>query len=657
MGKKYTNDARERYYQTYNNARIQAQNEGVEFVEPSFADTTKTLLEVDTLASVYSLTDKVLTKSNPTVYLTDSTELTVPAMNDGKDIFISTRGYGDRVNNMDIAMFHGLNYHEVAHLLYSPRQGAELGKWLKDNDDYLRAFNILEDGRIEVLLTHKHPSVIPFLTNAVVKQLVKNIEPENFVITRGRRYLPIEVRRLFAGLAVQKFGKDKVRALADCIDEFRLLNIFQQPDKAKEIIIRFASLIEDMTPPASPNGCGKPVKDEWGRTREKARPVMKAGRTETPKNIQELLDQITKSDSNAEDLENLEGWDKPEDGEQQDGEQQDGEQQDGKQQSQQEGSTQRERERQIMEQSVSNAEGDQSISNEVSRVRKVVRESVGKAVVNNIKKNNSPTFPVQQTARVSAIKFARELEQLQQQTDPSWVVEQPSGRVNIQRYMRRDPNGLNKIFDRWSEGNYSHEIESVVLTDCSGSMGSVMQQANEATWIIKRALESIQGSVTSYAFNESPKLIYTADERTSANAYRNPQSSGGTNPLDCLLAAQRIFMGSQKTTKLLFMVTDGMWSNAQQCDSLLREMEKEGVVTILIYLGNPYWRRGQNGSPINIKSSWYDYCTDPADREKAYAYSMKNEFHDAQIKHYLTDAKDIVEVAKAVANTQIKAAM
>lgn len=653
---KFTNSAEARWNAERNRLYWQSRQEGTEFEEPSFATMNREVMEVDTLAAIYSLTDKVLTKSQPTVHFVDDPDMTVPAMNDGKDIYISTTGHSPRVNNMDIPYFHGLNYHEVAHLLYSPRAGSEVGKWLKENDNYLRAFNILEDGRIEVLLTHKHPTVIPFLNKACIDLLTENINPENFLITRGRRHLPLEVRQLFAGLAVQKFGADKVRALAECIDEFRLLNIFQQPARAKAIVMEFAALIEDMAPPSSPNGCGQPVKDQWGRTKEKARPVMKAGRTETPKNIQDLLNEIAKTDQQAEDLENLDGWDKEPDGEQ-DGNGNGNGEQDGEGEGEQDGNGSSAA-KQALEQAVSDAAADPTLTKESSRIRKMVRESLGKAVVNNIKKANPQSTVVSPQARITAVKFARELEQLQSDTDPSWVVEQPSGRVNIQRYMRRDPNALNKIFDRWSEGNYTHEIEAVILTDCSGSMGAVMQQANEATWIIKRALESIQSNVTSYAFNDNAKLIYGSDERTNASTYRNPQSSGGTNPFDCILAAQRLFMGSQKTTKLLFMVTDGYWSNSTQCDQILREMEKDGVVTISIYLESSYYRSNQNRNPLNIRSAYYAHCSErEQERIETYKHAMTTLFHDAMIKHWVTSPNQIVEVAKSVAKSQIKAAL
>jgi hypothetical protein len=634
-----------RFYDQRTADYTRAQATGTEYVEPSFSDLNRLTMETDALASVYSLTDKVLTKSMPTVHLVQDSSMSVPAMNDGKDIYINTLKYGRRVNDMDIASLHGLNYHEVAHLLYSPRVGSDLGKWVKENENYLRAFNILEDGRIEVLLTHKYPSVIPFINTAVIKLLSENLNPANFLVTRSRRHLPLEIRQVFAGMAVQEYGLEKTQALANYIDEFRLLNIFQKPDRAKEIIIGFDDLISDMDNPQSPNGCSKPIKDNWGRQQSKARPVMKAGRTETPKNIQDQLNEITKSDQSAEDLENLEGWDKADEQSDQQSDEQ------GNQQGDQQGD-QQSRASQILEQAVGDMEGDEAINNEVSRIRKTVRESMGKAVVNNIKKglpNNSIVSP---QARVTAIKFARELEQLQADTDPSWVVEQPSGRVNIQRYMKKDPNALGKIFDRWSEGNYSHEIEAVILTDCSGSMGHVMQEANESAWVIKRALESIQGSVACYAFNESPKLIYTSDERTNASQFRNPLSSGGTNPTDCILAAHRTFTGSQKTTKLLFMITDGMWTNSKACDEMLREMEKEGVITIAIYLESPH--RASN--PLNINGDYYSWVDD-SDKPKRYKQVMTNLFHDAIIKQYLTDPKQIIEVAKSVARSQIVGAL
>ena len=619
----------------------------------TFTQVARKAMEVESLAAIYTLTDKVLTKSAPTVHLVRDQGMTVPAMNDGKDIFININGYGATVANMDIATLHGLNYHEVAHLLYSPRVGSEFGRWVSENQKLLRAFNILEDARIEVLLTHKYPAVLPFITNTVLKSISKNIIAEQFIIARGRRYLPLEVRQTFADMAVAKFGLTKTTALAALIDEYRLLNIYFHPDRAKQIITDFSALIDDMQTPATPNGCHSEQRDQWGRYQNPARQVMKAGRTETPKNIQDLLNEITGKDEQADVIE--EQADAQGDSE---GEGQSQGQGDSEGEGQGEGGAggdgdsedSKSRASRIVSASLEQASNDERVTNEVTRVVKAVRESQAKKATTSISRSGAAFAPISSTARTTAVQFARELERMQSETDPAWVMEQPSGRLNVQRFMRRDPNALTKVFDRWSEGNFTHEIEAVILTDSSGSMGYVMDTANEAAWIIKRALESIDGSVTAYAFGNNSKLVYSANERTNASKYRNVPSAGGTDPMDSLLAAQQIMLASNKTTKLLFMVTDGMWGNGRLADQILREMEAEGVVTILIYLGN-----SREPNPLIFNGVAYEGLT-ADNKQRIYDYNMKQLFHNAQIKSFITNPKDIVQVARDVAKRQIKAA-
>ena len=60
---------------------------------------------------------------------------------------------------MSVANLRGLNFHELSHILYTPRQGSEIVTWVKENDLF-KAFNALEDQRIETLFTSRFPSTV-----------------------------------------------------------------------------------------------------------------------------------------------------------------------------------------------------------------------------------------------------------------------------------------------------------------------------------------------------------------------------------------------------------------------------------------------------------------------------------------------------------------
>ena len=69
-------------------------------------------------------------------------------------------------------------------------------------NQYLQAANMLEDQRIETLLVARYPSVSPFLTATVARWLGNTPEAasSNYLLVRGRRYLPLEVRQAFRDL-------------------------------------------------------------------------------------------------------------------------------------------------------------------------------------------------------------------------------------------------------------------------------------------------------------------------------------------------------------------------------------------------------------------------------------------------------------------------
>ncbi len=152
--------------------------------------------------------------------------------------------------------------------------------------------------------------------------------------------------------------------------------------------------------------------------------------------------------------------------------------------------------------------------------------------------------------------FATELERLRIEADPAWGLEKPSGRLNKKRAMNADINDINKLFDRWEQGNDNHEIEAVLLLDKSGSMYRDIDAVSRAGWVIKRAVEKIQGRVTILSYNHNSKVLYDGDEKAKSD-YKALDCSGGTNPHFALVETERIMKASIKPTKLVIMLTDG----------------------------------------------------------------------------------------------------
>jgi hypothetical protein len=184
-----------------------------------------------------------------------------------------------------------------------------------------------------------------------------------------------------------------------------------------------------------------------------------------------------------------------------------------------------------------------------------------------------------------AEQFGRELERLEIDNEPNWDKEKPSGRLNVQRTMNAGLNDIDRLFDQWSDVDYSMEIEAVILLDNSGSMGGRIQSACASVWAIKRGLERINANTTVFSFNSGSRLLYSADERTSHDSVRTVYTGGTTNPIRSLNEAKQILNLSTRTTKMLFIITDGGFDYAEPCDNVIKDMNEDGVITSTVYIG------------------------------------------------------------------------
>lgn len=214
--------------------------------------------------------------------------------------------------------------------------------------------------------------------------------------------------------------------------------------------------------------------------------------------------------------------------------------------------------------------------------------------------------------------------------EPNWDKEKPSGRLNVQRTMNAGLNDIDRLFDQWSEVDYGTEIEAVILLDNSGSMGGNIQRASASVWAIKRGLERIHANTTVFSFNSGSRVLYTSDEKTVYDVVRTVHAGGTTNPIRALEEAKQIFNLTNRTTKLLFIITDGGFDYAEPCDNLIKQFNEDGVITSTIYLGH----FGQNS---------YVYQDENIEGFRHYAKHF----------HVISDPKDLVRVATDIVVEQL----
>ena len=603
---------------------------------------------LDSFASIYQRADRILTGLNVVVSVSE-TEV-APAYNDGKDIVFS----GKLIKQLDdktVLSLQGLNYHELGHLLFTPRVGSELGKWVMEKHEVKTetkytdyegneqtivytdekpvdsnrqiAFNILEDCRQEYFLTKKYPSVRPFLV-ALLGDYIAD-KPENlgdqFILLAGRKYFSLEVRKLSAEMCIEKNGVEFAKSLYSIINEYRSLVFPRQYDRAKELITALVALlpknhwggitcgpIGEGTGHGgigdTPNGC-------FGR------PIMRNGRPASEKDQDGLA-----GDEPNEDL--FEGLGSPVLSAGSEGYEETGVVND-------ETSDFNAKVSEVIDElqkTVERAKADKSLQKKVrDTLNAIARDQSTKSMLGKTRyKVYTPDM-----AEVTASRlFAQELERLRIDSDPAWLRETPSGKLNVKRAMNADINQIDKLFDRWQEGNDDHDIEASILIDKSGSMDREIGSACRSAWVIKRAIERIDGKVSAMTFSDVSKELFDRDTKSKGGEVRVVESGGGTNPIYALKEAERIMLNSSAKTKLVFILTDGAWWGNN--DEVIAKMKKQGVYVSVVWLGDETYAK--------------TILSDPKQLEQ---YT-----HGANQFRTITNPADLVKVAKDVVRHHVK---
>lgn len=585
-------------------------------------------VRLNALCRVYEQADRVITGDPVLVHVMPDGP--APAWSDGASIYINASEI-EEIDLEALAQVNGLNFHELAHHLYTPRKNTVFMKWVLEND-MMQAANMLEDQRIETLLVGRYPSIAPFLTATVARWLARTPQDAvgNYMLVRGRRYLPVEVRDAFRDMFAQQ---ELIPVIADIVDQYRMLAFPRDYDKGQKLIKRFNDeVIKNWTDnmPQGMNGCtgrdpvskGRP---EPGKAQEKdaqrggnvgkpdsGKPSNTNNQTNNPpKTIEDALDMANeKTDKTAEDYqppapvagtghhESLGGIP--------------------------------DSVKTMLEDVIDDVLSRKDVQADIKTKQKVIVGGDGKHN-DAIKKGRFDMTSVPADAMLTYRKFARELERLRDECEPAWHKEEASGRLNVQRVIRGCE--IDEAFDRWDEGTDGADIEAVILVDRSGSMsGGNDAQASIASWTIKRALESIGGLVTVYAFDDQTEMAYRREEHADRTNYKFIYGNGGTNPYASLLASEQLLMSSRKKNKMLFMITDGVFDEDKN-DEVINRISKRGILTTMTLI------------MADREMDWY---------KERYGYTDNKFSHGVDIFGRVQNGRDLLPFAKAVVTGAIR---
>lgn len=554
--------------------------------------------KLDRFVSFFGRVNSTLTFRKVTVKVENSS-IEAPAWSGANEIVFNSRLLGDLNTPKEIAGIRGLDLHEISHILYTPRNGSELGDYVIENKLWF-AYNILEDQRIESLFTTRFPSTVEWFTATILIHFVENPEAwkTSYPLLRGRRYLPADIREKSRLVYPEQ---DKIADICRIIDEYRTLLFPADTERAKELIKEFSELL-----PKQDGGSGEGENKGEGDGKGSGTITVKVigkdpfGHGERPhEGIESSVNsRPLNPKQQVRDRDRMKSLDKPDDLEitidlsdisenSSDNKSENKSENKSTDKSNSAGDTDSPVS-DVLNDMLNDILSDEKIATEINDI---IRQIGG---LPSLATNNS-TQPEQvdyhslsvdmKTAQAS-VKFAREIERLRSTFDPFWEKYQSQGRINVERYIRGDE--LDTIFDRFNEGiEDATEIECVIALDRSGSMsGSKSASAYQAMYAIKKALDRINANTTVLTFNHESQTLYTSGDRAT-NVIRNAGVSGGTDPDHAIKYATKLLAESKKPVRIFFAITDGEWGgNANDHHEAIKRMGRAGVLTSFAYIAD-----------------------------------------------------------------------
>ncbi len=535
---------------------------------------------------------------------TNTLNMTSPAWSDDNKIhLVHTLESGSVIAMDNLVRLKGLLIHELSHVLYTPRSRTVLAQWVRSNNLW-NAFNILEDNRIENMIVANMSGVAPWLTHAVTKELLSDQSTlsQALPLVWGRKYLSSQIRQR----ALAEWPHGDGRQMANVIDKYIKLNLgdTKTNDEAKKLIREFSSLMQTSNKYLPNPNHGYDVSSA---------PDANTANTQTKSQQDKLLNQVDKidkanSDKNTDTDEAGEGGESS--------------LSDALQQASDQASDAVYEDIKTTIQGIRDLDAptDVSLTYSDKSDRKAIK------AVNPFWSKNEPPHP---DAVVASRKFARELNDLRAEHDPGWLRKTETGRLNVREYMLG--GDIDEIFDQWTDGNQDvTDIECVILLDNSGSMRDLIDDAYNAMWSTKRALDSIGASTTVIQFGSYGEVLYPASQKAGPSIFTSRQGGGGgTDPFYSIKHAKEILDSSHRAIKIFLIITDGQWGAASACEQVILNMRMSGTLTGLVFVcaakweEHPWFYPPEDGKPII-------------------------DGHKCEVVHSLDNPLEIVDVAKSL---------
>lgn len=237
---------------------------------PMVAEQEKARRYLVAIASVLGRSNRIVTGEPVTLQVTDErnapshTGPETPGWTDGETIWLNGQVLSKAIiaNGASAEMIlalKGVNYHELAHVLFSPKSKQEIAQkiWREDASaggqtrNLWYAFNVLEDLRAEMMFVTDYNTAIAYYSNMVAEWILRN--PANTLddmwpLLSGRYYLRPDLRRAARDAFAVKYGRSLADDVENIVRPYLRVVFPRDTNRALVAVRKFADLLNSIVP-------------------------------------------------------------------------------------------------------------------------------------------------------------------------------------------------------------------------------------------------------------------------------------------------------------------------------------------------------------------------------------------------------------------------
>ncbi|AKL88343.1 putative von Willebrand factor protein [Gordonia phage GMA6] len=534
-------------------------------------------------------------------------------------------GHPDFLSTSGLVVANGLNYHELCHVLYTPGHKTQLAQKVVQTGGMAaaQAYNLLEDQRIEGIMTTRFTTTKHYLTATVAEYFLNvnwqargrnNLEEclaESWPIVYGRRYLPQHMRDHFRTVAndpaYRNWTVANLRRMEAIIDEYvkirfgKIMNVMTL-NHAHSLIVEFTDLLSkgkrkndpDSTSNGLPNPFAHPKAVDGGSSGCADAGMAGAEGQSKKGDTPAKSDGGGKGVDDGSDTGSGDGSDSPDEGA-------------GNGSSAGDGSSGPGGPDTIgaLRKALNGAMQDAEVVANTAQQNRTLNSKGDKfnGVLASTNYTNHKSYP-EYSQQAGA--FRKQLSRISEDADPGFDRGHDSGRLNIMRAVRGD--SIDTVFDLWKEGKQdASSIELVVLLDRSYSMSQLMAQACQAAWSIKYGIDGLGGDArcSVITFGSQASYLYRPNDVATSQP-RHVSSNGGTTVEPAAMEALRIMARSERKKKILISVSDGGWDDREEATEVIKRMRAGGVTTAALFLQDDTTARFIKGMDSGSRKDYLD---------------------------------------------------